>query len=56
MSCVDHNSTKIKEKKTIPGIIQVIILEKEEEFTSTFKLLDSGTRSVPDINALLFAP
>lgn len=25
---MDHNNTKIKEKKTIPRIIQVIILEK----------------------------
>lgn len=34
---------KIKEKKITLRIIQLIILEKEEDFTSTFKLLDSGT-------------
>lgn len=34
----------------IPRITQVITLGKEEGFTSIFKLLDSETRSAPDIN------
>lgn len=46
-----HNKEKERKKnKTTPRIIKVMILGKEEDFMSTFKLLDSETRFVPGIN------